>query len=293
MSAGAAAAGAAVVETVEVAGARLEAARIAGPAGAPTIVFLHEGLGCLSLWRDFPARLARAAGCGALAWSRRGYGRSAPLAGGFAPDYMHREALEVLPALLDRFGIAAPALYGHSDGASIALIHAGASGRPVRALVLEAPHVFVEPESVAGVRAAVAEWEAGGLRRRLERRHADAGGAFRAWSGAWLDPAFADWNIEALLPAVRAPVLAIQGEADAYGTPRQIDAIAAGLPGPCERLLLPGIGHGPHREAADRVLERAGAFLRRVLFPGQAAERAGAAGAAGAAAGRPMPASRR
>ena len=230
-------------------------------ADAPTLVFLHEGLGSLALWRDFPARMARATGCHALVYSRQGYGGSSRLPGGFATDYMHREALQVLPRLLDHFSITGPVLYGHSDGASIALLHAGLSGRPVSAVIVEAPHVFVEPESVAGVDAAVAAWQTGDLRRRLSRYHHDCDSAFHAWSTIWRSQEFLDWNIEHCLDRIRVPVLAIQGEDDPYGTLAQIEAITARVAGASDTLVLPGCGHGPHRENTDRVLARVEAFL--------------------------------
>ncbi len=231
-----------------------------GTPSTPTLVFLHEGLGSVSLWRDFPQRLVAASGCGALVYSRRGYGNSASLQNRFETDYMHREALETLPALLDHFGIADPVLYGHSDGASIALIHAGQSGRAVRGLVVEAPHVFVEGISLAGVEAARAAFEAGDL-GTLARHHQDADRIFRAWNDVWRDPEFRNWSIEDCLPAIRIPVLMIQGSNDAYGTLAQLDAIAASVTGCCGRLVLPNCGHSPHREAADCVLDRVVTFM--------------------------------
>lgn len=254
-----------VAETVTIAGNALEVERIAAAdPKAPTIVLLHEGLGCVSLWRDFPERLAARTGCAALVYSRHGYGRSAVNRDGFEPDYMHHEALEVLPALLDHYGLADPLLYGHSDGASIALIHAGGSGRGVSGLIVEAPHVFVEPESITGIEAARDAFAAGDLADRLARHHTDARATFHAWNDAWLDPRFRDWNIEGYLPGISAPVLMVQGEEDAYGTLAQLDAIARGVGGPCDRLVLPGCGHAPHREAGGAVLEAVGRFLDRV-----------------------------
>ena len=258
--------GAAAAETVRIAGARLEVVRIAGPSeGASVIVFLHEGLGSVSQWRDYPHRLCSATGCGALIYSRRGYGASSPHAEPPGTGYLRHEALDVLPALLDRYAVERPILYGHSDGASIALIHAGDSGRGVRALVLEAPHVFVEPVSLAGVRAARSAFEAGALKDSLARHHADPEHTFRSWCDAWLDPAFAAWNIEPCLDRITAPALLIQGDGDRYGTLRQLDAIARGVRGSCEMLVLPDCGHGPHREAPEQVLTAASRFLRKVI----------------------------
>ena len=254
--------------TTTIGGGVLEVARhrVADP-DAPTIVFLHEGLGSLSLWRDFPTRLADLTGCGTVVYSRHGYGRSERLQETFGPDYLHREALTVLPQLLDRFAITRPFLYGHSDGASIALIHAGMSGRPLRGLVIEAPHVFVEPQSIAGVRAAQAAFDSGRLAPGLQRHHRDAAATFHAWSGIWQSRDFRDWNIEPCLPAILAPVLMIQGRDDAYGTLAQLDRITAGLAGPHRRLVLQDCGHGPHREMTGRVLDCASSFIRNLTSP--------------------------
>ncbi|HZS82413.1 MAG TPA: alpha/beta hydrolase [Stellaceae bacterium] len=247
---------------VAIGGCRLEYEWIAETRpGVPTLVFLHEGLGSVALWRDFPAKLAAATGAAALVYSRRGYGSSDALEAPHAVDYMHREALEVLPALLDRFAIAAPVLVGHSDGASIALIHAGGAGRDVRGLVLEAPHVFVEDVTIASIAAAKASYAASGLGRRLAPYHADPDAAFRGWNDIWLDPEFRAWNIEAYLPAIACPVLAIQGEEDEYGTVAQLHAIRRGVAGPCELLLLPGCRHSPHRDQAEATLQAMVRFI--------------------------------
>ena len=237
----------------------------AADTSAPGIVFLHEGLGCLSIWRDFPQRVAKATGCGALVYSRYGYGRSTVCETGFGPDYMHREALETLPRLLDHFEIENPVLHGHSDGASISLIHAGGAGRAVRAVIVEAPHVFVERESIAGLEMALEAFENGGLRDSLARHHNNAERTFRSWNDVWRGGTFREWNIEDYLPAITAPVLMIQGEGDAYGTLAQLDAIQAGIPGRCDRLVLNDCGHAPHRERPGDVLARVTDFLMEVL----------------------------
>jgi pimeloyl-ACP methyl ester carboxylesterase len=240
-----------------------------GPADAPTLVFLHEGLGAVSTWRDFPARLAAATGCGALVYSRAGYGRSEPVALPRPLRFMHDEALVVLPEVLRAAGIREAVLVGHSDGASIALIFAGAAGGPgaahppLRGLVLEAPHVFCEDVTVRSIAAAGERYREGPLRAALERHHgANVDVAFWGWNGAWLDPAFRAWNIEEYLPAIDAPVLLVQGEDDEYGTVRQLDAIAAGCGGRVERVLLAGCGHAPHRDQPERVLKEMAAFIR-------------------------------
>jgi pimeloyl-ACP methyl ester carboxylesterase len=233
--------------------------------GRPVIVFLHEGLGSLSIWRDFPTRLAKALGCGALVYSRHGYGRSTICEVGFEPDYMHREALETLPALLDHFEIERPILYGHSDGASISLIHAGGSGRGVRGVIVEAPHVFVEDESLVGLDMALDAFRNQGLRESLARHHRNADLTFSNWHTVWGSQAFRDWNLEGFLPAIQVPVLLLQGADDAYGSLDQLDAIERGVSGPCQREVLSACGHSPHREATERVLETATAFIRELI----------------------------
>ncbi len=245
-------------------GHRLEYERIAGDSGAPTLILLHEGLGSVALWRDFPARLAAATGCPAVVYSRHGYGRSDPLAAPRGVDYMHREALATLPELRAALALEQAILVGHSDGASIALIHAGSGRWPVRAVVLAAPHVFVEDVSIASIAAARTAYETTDLRQRLARYHADVDSAFRGWNDIWLDPAFRTWNIEDVLPGVRCPVLAIQGADDEYGTLAQIDAIEQGAAGRFERLVLPDCKHSPHRDQEQATLEAMARFIARV-----------------------------
>ncbi|HET6229835.1 MAG TPA: alpha/beta hydrolase [Longimicrobiaceae bacterium] len=236
--------------------------------GAPTLVFFHEGLGSVAMWRDFPARVAEATGLGALVYSRRGYGGSDPLPPPWPVTFMHAEAQEELPRVLDAFAIRDAILVGHSDGASIALIHAGsAHAERIRGIVVEAPHVFVEDVTVASIGAARDAFQAGGaLRRGLERYHgANTESAFRGWSGAWLDPAFRAWNIESYLPSIRVPVLVIQGENDEYGTLAQVDAIQSGCASPVTRLVLPACGHSPHRDQPAAVLAAITTFVRGLL----------------------------
>ena len=239
------------------------------PEQAPTLVFLHEGLGSLSTWREFPERLAGAVGCGALVYSRRGYGGSDPAAPPRPVRFMHEEALVTLPRVLELLGVREPILVGESDGASIALIYAGSAAGASRArgLLLEAPHVFVEPVCLASIAAAVESFRSGDLRRALARHHArDVDATFRGWSEVWLDPDFRSWNIEEFLPGVRAPVLAIQGEQDPYGTLRQIETVAARCRGFVELFVLPRCGHSPHREEPDRVLGAMTRFLKREIL---------------------------
>jgi len=246
---------------VDVAGHRLECVRIRGAKGAPTLVFLHEGLGSVALWKDFPARVAAATGCPVLVYSRAGYGRSSPAALPRAPDYMHVEALTVLPALLDRLGIADPILVGHSDGASIALLHAGSGKRPVRALVALAPHVFVEEMSIASIDEVRRQYETTDLREKLARRHADPDAAFRGWNDIWLAPAFRSWNIEACLPGVRCPLLLIQGRDDEYGSAAQLDAIERQVGGKVARIELADCRHSPHRDQPEVTLAAIADFV--------------------------------
>ncbi|GIX47710.1 MAG: hydrolase [Candidatus Tectimicrobiota bacterium] len=234
------------------------------PAACPPIVLLHEGLGSLAMWKDFPHQVAQATGHRVLGYSRLGYGRSDPLRGPRPVRYMHDEALHTLPCLLDALQIERPVLLGHSDGGSIALIYAGGTGRPVAGLILMAPHVMVEDISVASIAAARTAYQTTDLRDRLARYHADVDGAFWGWNEVWLRPEFRTWNIEAYLPAITCPVLAIQGEDDPYGTMAQIERIAQQVRGPVELLRLPGCGHSPHRDQPQAVLAAIARFMARL-----------------------------
>jgi pimeloyl-ACP methyl ester carboxylesterase len=252
-------------------GLRIEVARVGvdDPA-APLVVFLHEGLGSVALWKDTPARLCAAGGWRGLVYSRPGYGRSTPRAAHerWGTDFMHRQALEVLPAVLAACGVDAerepPWLFGHSDGGTIALIHAASLPERIAGAIVLAPHVFVEDCSIDSIGRA-REAYAGGLRERLARFHDDVDSAFFGWADAWLAPAFRDWSIEPGLGAIRCPVLAIQGHGDEYGTMAQIDAIERAVPG-ARSLRLEGCGHSPHRDRPDAVLEAALAFVRRPML---------------------------
>ncbi|GAC1659365.1 MAG: alpha/beta hydrolase [Candidatus Elarobacter sp.] len=248
---------------VVVDGRRLETMRWAGDPARPAIVMLHEGLGSISLWRDLPQRLCAHTRCTVVAYSRYGYGASDVLREKREPEYMHHEGRVVLPALLAQLAIEQPILLGHSDGASIALICAGAHPELVRALVLEAPHVFVEEISVRSIAHAKTVYATTDLAGKLARHHADADATFFGWNDIWLDPRFRAWNIEADVARVRCPVLLIQGDADEYGTTGQLNAITARVPR-SETVFVPGAGHSPHRDAAELVLERTAAFIDRV-----------------------------
>jgi pimeloyl-ACP methyl ester carboxylesterase len=247
---------------VDCAGHSLDYEWVGDPAAqGPALVFLHEGLGSIRQWRDFPARVAQATGRRALVYSRSGYGQSDVLREARAGlRFMHREALEALPALLAALGVERPVLVGHSDGASIALIHAGA-GHPVRALALMAPHVFVEPVCLKSIEQARDAFANGDLASRLAKYHRDPGKTFHLWADAWLEPEFLQWNIEAYLGGIACPVLAIQGVDDAYGTMAQLERIQRGVGGPCERLELAECGHAPFRDQPGRTLEAIARFV--------------------------------
>lgn len=237
----------------------LESEELAGE--EPALVFLHEGLGSVALWRDFPARLAEATGRRALTYSRAGHGRSDVPSVPRTPRFMHEEALDVLPALLDRLQIERPVLIGHSDGASIALIHAAAAARPVRGLVCLAPHVFVERlcvDSIAKIRRSYFETD---LRQRLAKYHARVDDAFLGWADIWLRPEFLAWSIEDLMDRIDQPLLLIQGRDDEYGTLAQLDRIEARVKGPTSRLVLSDCGHSPHRDQEAAALDAIVGFV--------------------------------
>ncbi|MFL6651067.1 MAG: alpha/beta fold hydrolase [Sulfurifustaceae bacterium] len=252
------------MEFVTVQGHRLEYERIpASDTAAPVIVFLHEGLGSASHWRDFPRQVVAATGCPALVYSRYGYGGSDPLTESRRVDFMHTEALHTLPELLDRLGIEKPILFGHSDGASISLIYAGGTRRPVMGLILMAPHVMVEDICIRSIEAAKHTYETTDLRERLRRYHANPDSAFRGWNDVWLNPDFRRWNIEAYLSAISCPILAMQGEDDEYGTMEQIDRIAR-LARNVEPLKLPDCRHSPHRDQTEKVLAAVTRFVDKI-----------------------------
>jgi pimeloyl-ACP methyl ester carboxylesterase len=230
-------------------------------AARPTLVFLHEGLGSVALWRRFPAQLAQATGCRSVVYSRYGYGQSEQLTKPHAPDYMHREARHALPDLLTTLNIDNPVLVGHSDGGSIALIHAG-SGFPVSGLILMAPHCFVEDVSITSIAAAKQAAETTDLLNRLARYHRDARSSFYGWNDIWLHPDFRSWNIEDFLPSIDCPILAIQGLDDEYGTIAQIEAIAKGATqADVERLTLADCRHSPHKDQPEAVIAAVLRFL--------------------------------
>lgn len=236
------------------------------PAAAPTLVLLHEGLGCVGLWGDFPDRLSAATGAGVLVYSRAGYGASSPVALPRPLDYMHVEALQVLPKVLDAIGFRRGLLVGHSDGASIAAIYAGGvQDHRIRGLVMIAPHFVVEDvglDSIAAIRQA---YETTDLRARLSRWHRDVDNAFHGWNQAWLDPAFRHWDISEYLAFIRVPVAIVQGADDQYGTLRHIEIAQDECYCPVDVTIIPGAAHSPHREATELTLRIVADFADSIL----------------------------
>lgn len=235
----------------------------------PVLVLVHEGLGCVEMWRDFPRLLHRRTGLPVFAWSRAGYGGSDAAELPRHIDYMHVEGRDVVGAVLDAAAIENAVLVGHSDGASIAIVHAGAQKESpdsrIRALVLLAPHVFCEDVSIASIRAAGSAYRDGGLRERLARYHRDqVDDAFFGWHDVWLLPEFRRWSIEEYLPGIAVPVLLIQGAQDAYGTAAQLAAIESGVAGRVTRRWIERCGHAPHRERPEETLDAIDAFVRRL-----------------------------
>lgn len=238
---------------------------------SPAIVMLHEGLGSIDTWGDFPHRLFEHTGMSVFVYSRAGYGASPSVDRKLPLDYIKRHALEALPGILDAIGFREGILMGHSDGASMAAAYAGATRDPrLRGLVLMAPHLFVEPETLAEIKRARAAFLEGRLRQRLARYHADVEVAFWGWNDVWLDPAFAAFHLKDELPKINVPMLVIRGDDDRYGTHRQVRLAQELCRCPIEALLMPNCGHVPHRERPDQTLDAIAAFARRVLRPGAA-----------------------
>ena len=234
--------------------------------GQPMVVFLHEGLGSVSMWRDFPAAVCERLGCRALVYSRPGYGQSTPCARDavWSPDYMHTEALQVLPAVLSALAIDGrdhPVwLLGHSDGGSIALIHAAQAADRLAGAILLAPHILVEALSVHSIELARDAFLNGSLRQGLARHHIDAEATFMRWNRTWLSAAFRSWSIEEEIAGIRCPLLAVQGVEDPYGTLEQVYGIARRVPG-TKVVELPHCGHSPHRDQPGRLLDELAAFM--------------------------------
>ena len=236
------------------------------PLDAPTIVMLHEGLGSAGLWGDFPEKLQTATGAGVFAYSRSGYGASTPVKLPRPIDYMHTEALDVLPKLLDQIGFRRGLLVGHSDGASIAAIYTGAhQDHRVEGVVMIAPHFIVEDIGVTAIAATKTAYETSGLKAKLARWHKDVDNAFYGWNDAWLDPNFRNWDISEYLAYIRVPVAILQGADDEYGTMRQIEIAREECYCPVDVSVIPGAGHQPHREATGATLDAVQEFANAVL----------------------------
>jgi pimeloyl-ACP methyl ester carboxylesterase len=236
------------------------------PEQAPTLVMLHEGLGSAALWGDFPDKLQEATGAGVFVYSRAGYGASSPVKLPRPLDYMHREALDVLPKLLDAIGFRRGILVGHSDGASIAAIYAGGvQDYRVRAIALMAPHFVVEDISVQSIAEIKTTYETTSLREKLARWHKDVDNAFYGWNGAWLDPEFRSWDISEYLAYVRVPIALLQGAEDQYGTLRQVEIAQEECYCPVDVTILAGTGHSPYREAPEATLNAISEFANAVL----------------------------
>ena len=236
------------------------------PDAAPTVVLLHEGLGCVGLWGDFPEKLQKATGCGVFVYSRAGYGKSSPVKLPRPLTYMHDEARDTLPKLLDAIGFQRGLLIGHSDGASIAAIYAGShQDHRVGGLTLIAPHFFTEDPGIASIAEAKKAYDSGDLKPRLANWHTDVDNAFRGWNEAWLDPQFRDWDITEFLAYIRVPLLIVQGEDDQYGTVKQIEVAEQECYCPVEVALLKGVKHSPQREAPEATLKAMTDFAARVM----------------------------
>ncbi len=254
------------MDRLDVAGGQLEYQWVGlGDGGRRTLVFLHEGLGCVRLWGRFPHTLAAMLGCRGLVFSRFGYGDSGPLPRPRTSRFLHEEALDVLPAVLDGLGVQAPVLVGQSDGASIALIYA--SAHPVAALILETPHVFTEQLTLDGIAQTRERFRADAeFRAKFSRYHRDADALVAGWAGAWLDPSFRTWNIEEVLPAIACPVLLLQAERDPYGSLEHVDRIERQVAGPTRRVILPGSSHAPHRDCHARTLHEMTEFVESLAI---------------------------
>jgi pimeloyl-ACP methyl ester carboxylesterase len=251
-----------ITEGYRVDGHWLEAVRIEGrDPNLPTIVMLHEGLGSIAHWKNFPSLVAEETGAAVFVYSRYGHGGSDALTGPRAVSYMHDEAQIVLPEILRKAGIERPLLLGQSDGASIAILHAGMFPESPAGLILEAPHVFVEDITVSSIAQVRVQYEDTNLPQRLARYHANVDSLFRGWNDIWLDPDFRSWNIESFLDFIRCPVLVLQGAQDEYGTTAQIDAIQRRIPS-ASAIILEDCGHAPHRDCGEATLSAITQFLR-------------------------------
>jgi pimeloyl-ACP methyl ester carboxylesterase len=232
----------------------------------PVLVFLHEGLGSIGQWRDFPEKICARTGCPALVYDRWGYGGSDPLTEPRKPDYLHDEALQSLPEVLNQCAIDKPILIGHSDGGSIAIIYAGTYPPKVSGIITEAAHVFVEDVTVEGIKRAVEVYENTDLKKRLAKFHDNNTELmFRGWADIWLSKGFRNWNIEEYLPHITCPLLAIQGKDDEYGTPAQVGAIVGKVTGPARASIIDNCGHIPHIQAMEKVFSEMASFISEIV----------------------------
>jgi pimeloyl-ACP methyl ester carboxylesterase len=255
------------METIEIDGRSLECAWFGPKPPAPTIVAMHEGLGSVSIWRDFPERLAKATGAGVFAFSRFGYGRSSAAQLPRPLSYMRDEALDVLPKVLDKIGFRRGILLGHSDGGSIAAIYAGSvQDHRVRGLVLIEPHFFVEDMNITAIRKIGDDYESTGLRTRLARHHADADATFHGWRDMWLNPRFKAFDIREELRYIRVPVLIVKGENDPYGSMAQVRAVEDECYCPMESLVVADARHAPHHEQPEVTLQGIASFINHLLW---------------------------
>ncbi|MFA0961568.1 alpha/beta fold hydrolase [Roseivirga sp. BDSF3-8] len=255
-------------EDIQVNNVRLKVWRKPGKTQKPTIVFLHDSLGCIRLWRDFPQKLGEVTGCSILVYDRQGYGGSAPFANVERQnDYLEKEA-DLLRDLLNKCGIHEAILFGHSDGGTIALIAAAKFASTVKAIITEGAHIFVEDLTLKGIRAAVQQYNSTDLRQKLQKYHGDKTEAvFQAWTRIWLKDSFRNWTIENFLPHIQCPSLIIQGKKDEFGTLQQVEGILDNVNGRAEKLIIPDVGHTPHREAEYVVLESALRFINSLDLP--------------------------
>jgi len=252
-----------IEEFVDIAGKRLHVRRLGSDLPGPPLVFLHEGLGSVELWRDFAEDVVTGSGHTGLVYSRYGNGWSSPLTEPRKPDYMHVEAVETLPSIVERHIDEPPILIGHSDGASIALIHAG-SGHPVKGLVLIAPHVFVEPAGIASISSLSDEFPISEMPEKMAKYHVEPKTTFRGWADIWLSNEFRAWDISDFAAGLRCPTLLIQGDADEYGTVDQLDAIDTRMATTAERLMVPDAEHSPHLSHPELVVPAVIDFISRL-----------------------------
>jgi pimeloyl-ACP methyl ester carboxylesterase len=253
---------------LEIGGAQLRVRQLLSSAHKRrSIVFLHDSLGCIAVWRDFPELLAQAADCNAVIYDRQGYGRSSPVTEPRTKGYLEKEAHTLLE-LCDKLKLERPVLFGHSDGGTIALLAAGMAPTSFAGVISEGAHVFVEELSIAGIKKAKEIYQTTNLKTRLEKYHGDkTDTVFSIWADTWCSPEFRDWNMEDKLSLIQCPVLVLQGSEDEYGTRDQVDTIANKVSGPVQPHLIPGVAHTPHKHAVDEVLRLSVQFISRLTLP--------------------------